>query len=86
MIDEIRSLDDEPAGRLSFEKDHVQDIGRLKASYEYIAKPRSNGVSSSSLRREASYKARKNHDFLKFNRGATRFKTIMWWFLGEDSA
>lgn len=80
MVDQVRALDDHPAGKLAFDQAAIKKGGHLKAGRAKVRVP-VHGTSSHSPH-EAVRKERLPHDFLAFDRGVSRFATLMWWILG----
>ncbi|EDN02766.1 predicted protein [Histoplasma mississippiense (nom. inval.)] len=79
MIDQVNALEDQPAGKLAFDQETINQRGHMKAGRAPVLLP-THGLSSHTPR-ESALKERRPHDFLAFDRGVTRFATLMWWIL-----
>ncbi|EEH05494.1 conserved hypothetical protein [Histoplasma capsulatum G186AR] len=79
MIDQVNALGDQPAGKLAFDQETINQRGHMKAGRAPVLLP-THGLSSHTPR-ESALKERRPHDFLAFDRGVTRFATLMWWIL-----
>ncbi|PGH27936.1 hypothetical protein AJ80_00190 [Polytolypa hystricis UAMH7299] len=82
MIDEILALDDQPCGKLAFDKTTLEQSPHLKAGREWAMRALiEEDEESEEGEEEMSDRQMKLHDHLTFNRGASWVSTSMWWIL-----
>ncbi|KAK2798077.1 hypothetical protein FQN51_007896 [Onygenales sp. PD_10] len=79
MIDQVRALEDQPAGPLAFDEVTMKTRGHMRAGHAKVHVPTHGHPSHTP--RESILRERRPHDFLVFDRGVSRFATLMWWIL-----
>lgn len=90
MVEQVTSLEDEPAGKLALDKEVMKQRGHLKAGSANTPKQTQTKVTKqgksqghSHAPRDGCLNERRPHDFLAFDRGVSRLATLGWWILGN---
>ncbi|KAK2811634.1 hypothetical protein FQN50_001976 [Emmonsiellopsis sp. PD_5] len=81
MVDEIMALTDQPCGPLAFDKARLADSPHLQAGREWANERPPKLLPAVPDRDIVPAMGIKLHDYLALNRGASFFKTALWWIL-----
>ncbi|KAK2785523.1 hypothetical protein FQN52_008435 [Onygenales sp. PD_12] len=81
MVDEIMALADQPCGPLAFDKSRLTDSPDLQAGREWANVKPPKLLPAIPDRDIVPAMGIRLHDYLALNRGASFFKTALWWIL-----